>query len=276
MKRYRVLTIDFDARPNVLAVEVKDEWEPKIKALWLHNQETIRAEFEGSFGTAGRLDNYLAIGASPLSVIAFHNHFLREVRHAFLIESYYPALTGICALGERVLNHLVLKLRDEFTESPEYKKVYRRESFDDWNLAISTLSAWHVLLPAAAQQFRRLLSIRNEAVHFRPEIDHDARERALKAITLFQEIVTTQFGAFGTQPWYIPNDIGISFVRKRSERLPFVRRVVLPSCKLVGPQHELKSRPTGGFDVVDETDYPADDLSDDDFIKAFVAARAKR
>jgi len=47
-------------------------------------------------------------------VIAYHNSFLRRVRDAFASGNYYPALTAGCALGERILNHLILDLREEF------------------------------------------------------------------------------------------------------------------------------------------------------------------
>ena len=275
MKRYRVLTVDFDTRANVLAMEVKEDWDPKVRAQWLESQAAIREDFAHRYGAIGRLENLLAIGASPFSLIAFHNHFFRQVRDAFIIGSYYPALTASCALGERVLNHLVLKLRDDFSGTPEYKRVYNKDSFDKWDLAINTLTAWGVLLPDAGEQFSQLRDIRNEALHFNPDTEPDARPLALKAISLFQRIITTQFSAFGPQPWYIQNAIGVSFVRRASEELPFVKRVVLPNCKLVGFDHDLRRRPDGGWDVIDETAESGEELSDEDYIKAFVTARAK-
>jgi hypothetical protein len=40
----------------------------------------------------------------------------------------------------------VLGLRDEFKKSLEYKRIYKKKSFDDWDLAINTLETWGVLL----------------------------------------------------------------------------------------------------------------------------------
>ena len=62
----------------------------------------------------------------------------------------YPALTGACALGERILNYLILNLRDDFHSTPEYKQVYRKDSFDQWDAPINALASWGVLLPEVA------------------------------------------------------------------------------------------------------------------------------
>ena len=34
MKRYRVITLDFDARANILKTQIKDSWEPHVKKQW--------------------------------------------------------------------------------------------------------------------------------------------------------------------------------------------------------------------------------------------------
>jgi hypothetical protein len=73
--------------------------------------------------------------------VAFHNVFFNQVRDSFVIGSYYPALTAACALGERILNHLVLGLRDSFRTAEEYKRVYRKDSFDNWMIPIDVLEA---------------------------------------------------------------------------------------------------------------------------------------
>src|SRR3972149_6553409 len=114
MKRYRVLNFDFDTRVRTL-VDPKKE-------------------------------NFIAIDSKPFSILAFHNRFFEQIRTSFIIGSYYPALTGACALGERILNHLILTLRDDFKNSPEYKKIYRKKSFDDWDVPISILASWGTLL----------------------------------------------------------------------------------------------------------------------------------
>ncbi len=176
MKRFRPLFFDFDFGANGMTLDIPDHWEESVKQAHRRNREAmenlIRSEF-GELNDAVKLRNYIEMGAKPISVLAFHNKFFEQIRHSFVTCSYYPALTGTCALGERILNHLVLALRDDFKSTSEYKRVYRKESFDQWELPIDTLEAWNVLLPKAAEDFRRLRNYRNEAIHFRPEVDHN-------------------------------------------------------------------------------------------------------
>jgi hypothetical protein len=275
MKRYRVVAMDFDTRATVLAIEVKDDWSPEARAQMLGNQAAIRAELAATYGPrefAGKLENLLAIGAEPFSLIAFHNRFFQQARNAFVIGSYYPALTGVCALGERVLNHLVLTLRDDHSDTADYRRVYRKDSFDNWDLAIDVLSTWGALLPATVEQFRRLRDLRHRTLHFNPATDREARPEALAAVLLFQEIISTQFAAFGSHPWFIPNDIGLSLVRKDAVKMPFVQRVVLPSCALVGPAHDLRAVPGGGWEVLDDGVYADEEITDEEFVLRFVKA----
>src|SRR5690606_10868817 len=129
------------------------------------------------------------VGPKPLSILAFHNRFLEQIRVAFVVGAYYPALTGACALGERILKYLVLSLRDDFKGSAEYKRVYNKDSFDNWDLALDTLEAWQVLLPEVVKEYRVLRDLRNKAIHFRPEVDRNDRSLALDAIKSLGNIV---------------------------------------------------------------------------------------
>jgi len=114
MKRYRVLGYDIDSRASLLSIEIKETWAPEVKEMHRRNQEAIRQGLMEEFGqehVLTKLDNFIALGNAPFSIVTFHNKFLRQVRTAFFMGAYYPALTGACALGERVLNHLILGLR---------------------------------------------------------------------------------------------------------------------------------------------------------------------
>ncbi len=155
MRRYRVIAMQFDMTANVWFMGIGAEW--------------------------GR------------TVVAFHNAFLRQARDAFIMGAYYRALTATCALGERILDHLVLLLRDDFQKTAEYKRVHGKSSLQDWNVAIDTLTTWGVPLPQAAENFRALRDVRHRTLHFNPETDHDARGQALEALTIFHEIVSTRF-----------------------------------------------------------------------------------
>lgn len=63
--------------------------------------------------------------------------------------------------------------------------MYRKNSFDNWDLAINTLESWNVLLPEAVATFRELKTVRNHSIHFNPETDKNYKEAALNSTLLF-------------------------------------------------------------------------------------------
>ena len=182
--------------------------------------------------------DFAALGPEPFSVLSYHNDFMRQVRRAFVIGGHYPALVGCCALGERILNHLIHEFRDDFKPTPQYKVIYDKDSIDDWTKAIDVLEAWDILLPEVADQYRELKTKRHNAIHFQPETSVLARDMALEAIKLLGEIIQKQFGSLGGQPWYfgVP---GQTYIKGDSEGLPFVRKILLPQGLLVGPRNRL-------------------------------------
>lgn len=244
MKRYRVLPFfDFDTRAMLLADPIPDEWDDSVKALHKLNRENTQKALKYEFGddkSEMKLKNFVDLGSKPISVLAFHNEFFSQVRTAFVMGAYYPALTGACALGERILNHLLLGLRGEFTGRPEYRKIHGKKSFDNWTLAIDTLEAWSVLLPNSVQSFRELASKRNHAIHFQPDTDKNPRDLALEAVRCLQRIIGDQFCGFGSQPWFMTGVPGEAYISKEWQSKPFVGLVYLPNSVLVGPRHKLE------------------------------------
>lgn len=266
MKRYRVIPRDFDTR--ALSLGPADEtWEDKIKRLHESNRMQIIEDLKRQFGERdfeSKIKNFIDMGAKPFSVLAFHNVFLNQIRNAFVIGSYYPALTGACALGERILNYLMLTLREYYRDTPEYKDVYRKDSFDNWPLAIDTLQSWGVLLPTSVAKFDELNTKRNESIHFRPEVDTNARELALKAISILQDIVKEQFASVGPQSWLLWG-LGEIYIKKEWENNPFVKHIYLPNCALVGYKHRVESV-MPQWVINDDFQYDERPLTDEEFI----------
>jgi hypothetical protein len=268
MKRYLVLPFfDFDTRVRTLADPIKDEWEEKIKAMHHENRKRVTdgliAEF-GEFNKENKIADFIALDAKPFSIIAFHNRFFAQIRNSFIIGSYYPALTGACALGERLLNYLVITLRDDYKNTPEYKKVFRKDSFDDWEIPIRTLKAWDILLPDVTENFLKLKDMRNRAIHFRPETDQNDRELALKAIHCLKSIIGNQFSSIGTQPWFITGVPGEIYIKQSWEKKPFIKKIYLPNCALVGPRHKIDSI-TPQVVIDDRFEYENRQISDEEF-----------
>ena len=268
MKRYRVFSLDLDSRPFFLSVDIQESWEENVKSLHRENKERLTQELLAEFGTlsAGRKkQDFEDLGSLPISILAFHNKFLHQIRTAFVMGSYYPALTASCTLGERILNHLILLLREDFSGTPEYKGVFNKDSFDNWSLPIEVLEAWKVLLPKASESFRKLWKVRKEAVHFKPEIDENDRALALKAIHLLYEIVGEQFSGFGPQPWFITGIPGECYLKSEVESQPFIKKVYCPKCFLVGPYHKIEYR-NNQFIIYDISEYENRNITDEEFV----------
>ncbi len=275
MKRYRVLLWDFDTRVRALADPIRDEWEDKIKQQHLENRRRTEQGLIFQYGEAhsqGKKGNFIELEAKPFSILAFHNKFFEQIRISFVMGAYYPALVAVCSLGERILNHLVLMLREHYKNTPEYKKVYRKDSFDDWSLAINTLSSWEIILPEVKSEFLKLMDMRHKAIHFRPETDHNDRELALSAIRCLQKIVGNQFSAFGKQPWFIIGIPGEIYIKKEWEQNPFISNVYLPNCAKVGPQNVIESLQPQ-ITINDKFEYEEKEISDDEFIQLRKAAQ---
>lgn len=277
MRRYRPLIHQFDLRALYLQQEVQDDWEPQAKEAWHGNQRQIRESLVHQYGAHNyekKISRFASRGRIPLSIIAFHNQAFPQIRDSYVMEAYYPALTSACALGEWILNHLLLGLRDAFRSTPEFKKIYRKDSVDDWRLAIDILDSWEVLRPETLEAFRELRVLRNNALHFRPGTVANAEQIAGEAIDLLVRIIDLQFGAFGDHPWFcsVP---GAVFIRKSFEDNPFVKLVYIPNCTLVGPEHELKwDSKKSGFIVQDREDYEDRDVSDEEFLELYLRAKA--
>lgn len=271
MKRYRVHRTEIDGRPVFLSTQIQSGWEQDVIDNWVENKTKMTVDFVLEFGILNhevKLKDYVDFGPLPFSVIAYHNKFLRQVRNSFVTGGYYPALTGTCALGERILNHLIINLRDYYKSTPEYKRVYKKDSFDNWDIPITTLENWKILLPEGAIKFRELAGLRNQAIHFRPETDEDDREMALQAVHLCKEIIQIQFGGNGSQPWFIPGTKGAFFIKKKFEDNPFVKELYLPNSILVGPYHKLDW--DGEKFIVVSDEIPEDkEISDDEYAKLF-------
>lgn len=269
-RRFTPVNYHFDTRALLLATIVDDEWEPRIKTQWRHNQASVREGLIHQFGAGSyeqKIRDFTSLGAAPWSVDALHNVYLAQVRAAFAEGAYYPSLLGACGLGERILNQLVLTLRNDYGAAEATRLVADKQSFDDWRVCIKVLRAWDVFTDEVGREFTSLMKQRHRAVHYRPELDTgDAREAALEAVLMLGNLIDELFAPIGQHPYYFAGPIGRSFVRLDAEREPFVKRFILPACVLVSPIFRFVQA-GGGFDVYDDPDYGVgrEPLTDEQF-----------
>ena len=268
-RRHLSYSLDFDARALTFE-KPGDEWSEETQQIHLANQERTKAVLAREFGSEHldqKIENFVAIRSKPLSVIAHHNWFFNQVRHAFVIGAYYPALVGACALGERILNHLTLELREFYKDRPEYKWVYRKNSFDNWDVPIKTLAAWKILLPKTVTEFQALAKLRNRSIHFNASTINTVREDALFAVLYMREIIDQQFTSFGDRPWFIPGTKGQVFIKREWEKDPFIRTYYLPTCPFVGPYFSISFNQRLCFH--DFADYGDGVWTDEEFAAAY-------
>jgi hypothetical protein len=278
-RRYLPLHFTFDTRNRFLDSEDQEcDWEPEIREQWRLGRRQITVGLVNQLG-AGNFDSkfadYRALGVSPLSVVALHNLFLDQIRNAFAAGAYYPALVGSGALGERLLNQLVIVLRGDYQDHPATTpEIASRKSFAKWGQCTEALAGWRVLSDELVDDFSRLERLRHRAVHYNAGLDNtDAREAAITAVHLVQAIIEKLFPPLGGPPRFIEGTTGHTFLSLDSETQPLVRHFYLPASVLVSPRFEMRpmQREDGSpwFDVHDDGGYQAryPTLDDAEFAK---------
>jgi hypothetical protein len=268
IKRYRVKWLHFDLTFNGVRhdVQAKGGLDAFRKAPELLKEMHAVAAHLNDFGWVDpytKIQNAIDIGALPLSIVAFHNQFIVQLRDAFVRGDYYPALTASVALGERILNHMVLRFREGRAAPKNFRTVHKKSTFQNWHKAIDALRDWDILAPEAEKPFRELHEDRNEALHFDPLTEANTRAHALEAYGHLANLLKVQFGAFGGTPWLFVAK-GASFVRKEYEQHPFVRAIYIPQCWYVGPHHRLDYIGPG-FEVKDDPEVLAEVDTDEEF-----------
>jgi len=268
MKRHIVppSIIDFDTRVFTLE-DAKDGWEPSVRRVHEENRESLLQSLKYEFGPENfetKIQNFKELGAAPMSIISYHNIFLHQARRAFILELYYPSLIAACALGERILNHLLLDLRSEFEQTEDYKRIKDQGQFRNWDHCINILKRWGVLTPAAEREFRKLWSLRNRSLHFAIGTAHNVRADALAALTHLREIIRSQFSGFGVAPWFIGGIKGACFIARSYELSPFIRKYYLPACPPVGIKHAYAVK-EDGWRLYDFADYGSAEMTDEEY-----------
>jgi hypothetical protein len=259
-RRYLPHAISFNTQARLLTEEISPDWAPEVIAQHEENRRLARVRLIHEFGNDDherKIHDYGAVGVTPWSVVDQHNLFMGQIRDAFAFGAYYPALVGACALGERLLNEMVIRLRDSYGDHPATKKVATPKTFTDWVACIEALFVWGVVDDAVATKFNKLRRFRNRSVHYGKHlVGSDARDDALQAVLLVQEIVQGLFTPHGGPPKFVAGVSGHSFLALASEDEPFIREFILPASLLVSPNFRMEfNNSVGWFDVFDDDTY---------------------
>jgi hypothetical protein len=80
-----------------------------------------------------------------------------------------------------------------------------------------------------------------------------------------RSILQKQFGVFGSRPWILGCVPGEMYIKKEAESQPFVRRLFLPCCLLLGPWHRYGDFKDGAFQVHEHLAYADREVTDEEF-----------
>ncbi len=228
MKRYRWTTFFIDAERNT----VRRPWGAS-NAQIVSGAVGGVAHRHGLFDIQRKYSRWLHLSPPALCVPVEWHKLLLEAEAAYVNGDYYPTLTSACCLGERVLNHLIIKLRSHFTSSPRYKEIARKDSFQDWKKLISILKEWKVIDDDLSSHFMQLLDLRNPAVHF-----GTLQDRMQKANTAVQEVYAVTSEMFGLKSGHFFDCDGELYVKHKRIDEPLIREFIIPHCNLVGYKHK--------------------------------------
>lgn len=232
-RRYRLINFYVDSRRGFFKpdhpVDQTDNMFAHIKA------ELGEQDFDAKFKRWKQVDY------PPLGLIDEYPEKLSQIINTFSIGYAYPAVTSACCLAERVLNRLVLRCRDHFKSHPEYKRIYRKDSFDDWGRMLDLIEAWSLVPVKAIGLFRELMPIRHQSIHYNEAYDFDAV--AADILNKIIAVVTEVFGVMNRKDIYLVFDVpGEVWVRSDAESLPFVVEFVLPHCYHAHAVHDVDFR----------------------------------
>jgi len=294
MKRYRVLKCDFDTRARILNWGEKE----KFRRLWDSNINQIKKGLQQEYGVVQfgkKCLDYQELGAKPFSIFTPHTGFIDMIRDAYTMGCYYPALTASCALGERILNRLILDLR-EYYPNPNKESfwdklreiyltttgkkvppdIYKNKSFSNWKLMIRTLRQWRVIDSEVENLSKQLGEKRHKSLHYNPRLREQLKKESLEAIKLIQKIIQKQFGAIGI-PRYFFTAKGEVYIKKELEENPFIKVYYLPNCDYVSPYHDVVD--VINSKIIDREDVKDKEITDEEFVKLredYVADKFKK
>lgn len=259
MKRYRWTNFFIDTTRNI----IRDSKPPaSVKKQMIDKMYEFITLNYGSANTMEKFDRWYSLNPPDLCAPVSYHELMREVEGAYIRGDYYPALTSACCLGERILNHLAIELKEYYSSSPHYKDIARKDSIQDWEKAIRILSDWEVINNQQATDFAKLLSLRNPAVHFGNVKDRSST--AFEALNLIYSVTKSLFGYSIPVFFWAPGEIYISY-EKESD--PFTKTFLLPHCVKVGYNHEVRSVELGSIETYDPGPYPNGHIRDEEFVE---------
>jgi len=234
-RRYRLVGSYVDTRRRFFD-------SPELEAFTEKIEEQLKTEL-GSIDFIKKFERWKTIDYPPIGLIDEYQYKIQQIINTYCMGYFYPAVTSACCLAERILNRLVIKTRDYFKSHPEYKKIYRKSSFDDWEKMLCLISDWQLVPENAVNLFRNLMPIRHESIHYNENYDFESI--APVAINNLIAAIIEIFGVENRKDIYLVFDVpGEIWVRSAVENQPFVMEFIRPHCYYAHAIHDID--PTAG------------------------------
>lgn len=250
---YRVLNFSFDARVNSLREHIPDK-----------HKEVMLNDFRIQWGEKdfdSKIARYIKLDLAYIGISEEYYELLQPIISSYCCGYFYPAMTSAGALGERILNRLIIKLRDYYKSSKHYKKIYRKDSFDQWEYPVEVLKDWDVISEEVADLFLNLKQYRNDSIHYNE--GYDFEKNSHNAIKTLANIINLQFNYMTRNDLFWVFDVpGEILLKTEKINIPFIKEFVLPHCVLIGPYCEPTTNPP-----VKTKKYPLKPFSDEEFIE---------
>ncbi len=253
-RMYRVFGFALDTRAAIFNVEGAQEAKKQLS-------DSLRDQW-GDQSFALKLERFKKLNLSYLGIPDEYYGLLRQIVDSYCCGYFYPAMTSAGALGERILNRLLIRTRDYFKGTPQYKAIYRKRSFDSWDKPISVLMEWNIISADVAEAFHKLKDYRNDSIHYQE--GYSFEENAKAAITQLASIIDLQFNYTRRKDLFWIFDVpGEIWLRSEQSQDPFVKEFVLPHCAWLSAYCEPSSS-----GLIAGRNAPLAPLSDEDFLAA--------
>jgi hypothetical protein len=250
---YRVLSFSLDTRVTIFNHKALDKQQADLIS-------SFKKEW-GELNFDAKLERYKKLNLSLIGIPGEYYDLLWGVISSYCCGLFYPAMTSCGALGERILNQLILKTRGYYKSSEHYKKIYRKQSFDQWDKVIVILKDWKVISNDIAELFTKLKVYRNDSIHYND--GYDFEKNSHDALMYLAQIIDKLFNYTSRKDLFWVFDIsGEIWVRNNVVNDPFVKEFVLPHCLHLTPFCEPTSTPP-----IKGMNAPTKPLSDKEFIR---------
>jgi hypothetical protein len=229
-RRYRLVSFQVDGRRGIHGAQV-------AKSLADDDQKRLEDTF-GSRDFEAKFRRWKNIAYPPIGLIDEYPEKIEQIINTYSMGYAYPAVTSSCCLAERILNRLVLRCRDHFKAHPEYRRIYRNQSFDDWGRMLGLIEDWQLISAKAMGHFRTLMPIRHQTIHYNDAYDFEAVAEAV--INDLIGAISEIFGVMNRSDIYLLFNVpGEVWLRSQAESQPFVKEFVIPHCYRAHAVHDI-------------------------------------